>query len=519
MRSSFQEQASASRTILLYSRIARWILPNAFLREFGSDIERTLIDRYCTDRRCLTAAGRLRFWLREIGGLALTAYQETLNELAHRRRRSGRQVHPPSPKRELGMVGSFKKDLLLALRMIVKTPVVTIIAVVSLAVGVAANTTVFSLVHSWLLRPLPYPNAERLVMAWENPLLETGDQALVAPANFFDWRAQSTSFDAWIAWQYRPANLTGIERPEQLTIANVTPNYFSVLDAQPMLGRTFREDEGGAEDAPTLVMGETIWKTRFGSSPQIVGSTVTLDGRRYTVVGVMPETFDFLLGNVSMWIAADFRDQQFDREDHSLLVTARLTSGISLEAAQAEMTTITSRLADLYPETNQNYGANIQRIRDMFPGPSDRGLIKILMSVVLLVLCVACVNVSSLLMAKSDARRREMGIRIALGAGRARLISQLLTESVVLALIGGTFGVALSLVGINAVAGAMPPEMPAFFHPHLSGPVIGYTVAISVLAGVMFGIAPAVHALSSGGSSPLVTISEILNRPPERSTR
>lgn len=402
------------------------------------------------------------------------------------------------------MVSSIKRDLLFALRMLLKTPVVTVIAVISLAIGVAANTTVFSIVHAWLLRPLPYPEADRLVMVWANPLLETDNQNLVTPADFFDWKTESTAFDAWIAWRYRPANLTGIERPEQVTVADVTPNYFDLLDARPMMGRTFGEDEGGAADGPALVMGETIWRTRFGGAPEMVGSTVTLDGTRYTVLGVMPETFDFLLGNVSMWTATDLHTERFDRASHNLMVTARLAPGVSRERAQSEMSAVASRLADLHPDTNRDWGVNIEPVRELFPGPTDRGLIRILMAVVLLVLLIACVNVSSLLMAKSDARQREISIRISLGAGRVRLINQLLTESVLLALIAGATGVALAVLGIDATRAAMPPEMPQFFHPKLNASVVGFTVGISVLAGLVFGITPAFHAVGGTRSAALV---------------
>ena len=207
------------------------------------------------------------------------------------------------------MLKSLKQDILYALRMIVKTPVVTMIAVVSLAIGVAANTTVFSTVHSWLLRPLPYPDADRLVMVWHNDLLEEGDERLVTPADYFDWTEQATSLEDWMAWTYTTVNLTGIERPVQLTAASVTPNYFFLLEVSPKLGRAFQPDEGGAEDTPVALMSETLWATRFGSDPGTVGSTVTLDGDRYTILGIIPETFDFL----PCLLAAIFEGQQFQQ--------------------------------------------------------------------------------------------------------------------------------------------------------------------------------------------------------------
>lgn len=486
-----------------FTWIARLALPRDFWREFGVEFETALTDRMRAAGDSRSFMARARLWLGETGGLAVALFRER-RESASRRRTRNRQVNPPTPRRERGMFKSLKQDLLYALRMIVKTPVVTAIAVVSLAIGVAANTTVFSTVHSWLLRPLPYPDADRLVMVWHNDLLEEADERLVTAADYFDWIEQATSLEDWMAWTYTRANLTGIERPEQLTVANVTPNYFSVLAANPMLGRAFRPDEGGAEDTPIVLMSETLWATRFGSDPSTVGSTITLDGDRYTVVGVIPETFDFLLGNVNMWIATDFRDMRFDREAPSLIVNAWIREGQTHDQAQTEMSAIASRIAGLYPETNENIGVNLTPVSEQFPGPTDRGLIQILMAVVFLVLVIACVNVSSLVMAKTDSRHREIGVRVALGAGRSRLLYQLLTESVVLALIAGTLGTLLSIVGIKALVGAFPPEMPALYHPTFSPPVLGFSVAISILSGIAFGAVPAVHAIGGGLSSPLV---------------
>ena len=494
----------SSLGIKLFEHVARVLLPRGFRQEFATELAQAVRDGH---RHVLLQASYLRrllFWPREFGGLLTTAYRERLEPFGRRSRTAIRRVNPPSPKRDRGMFGSFKQDFVFALRMIAKTPVVTTIAVVSLSIGVAANTTVFSLVHSWLLRPLPYPEADRLMMVWENDLLEDDDQRLVTPANFFDWRSDATSFTSWIASEFETANLTGIERPEQLTVAGVTANYFSVLGAEPMLGRVFQMDEGGAEDTPVAVMSETLWRTRFGESPDAVGSSVTLNGARYTVVGIMPEAFDFLLGNVGMWVANDFRDQRYDRDNGSLFVSARLKPGVSVEQAQAEMTTVASRLAGLYPETNKNLSANVETVREQFPGPTDKGLIQILMCVVALVLLIACVNVSNLLMAKTDARQREIGVRVALGAGRARLLNQLLTESVVLALIAGVLGTVLSLWGIKTLVQAMPAEMPEFWQPRWDGQIISFGIGISVLAGLAFGIAPAMQAVSGGLSSPLV---------------
>jgi putative ABC transport system permease protein len=402
------------------------------------------------------------------------------------------------------MFGSLKKDLFYAFRMTLKTPVVTAIAIVSLALGVAANTTIFTIVNQWLLRPLPYHEAENLVILWEDDRNTAGDQDFASAANFLDWREQSTSFLTVFASQRGVANLTGLDRPERVNTTRVTPSIFGTLDARPLVGRVFLPDEGGVEDEPVVVLGEMLWRNRFGADPETVGSTVTLNGNSYTVVGVMPENFDFLFGNVGLWIADDFENQRGDRDRRSLLVSARLQPGVTPASAQSEMTAIATRLESLYPESNSDWGVNVETLREVFPGPTDRGLIQLLMGVVFLVLMVACVNVASLLMAKTDARQKEIAVRVALGAGKGRLVRQLLTESVLLALVAGVLGLVLSVWGVTWLASAMPDELPLSFIPRMHGTVFAFAIGLSFLAGLTFGITPAMQAIKGGLRSPLI---------------
>jgi len=402
------------------------------------------------------------------------------------------------------MFGSFRKDLVYAVRMTLKTPVVTVIAIVSLSLGVAANTMIFSIVNQWLLRPFPYHEVENLVMLWQDDRNIEGDQEFVSAANYLDWRDQASSFESMFAAQFGVANMTGLDRPERVNTTSVTPSIFTELREEPLLGRTFRSDEGGVEDTPVIVLGELMWRSRFGANPSAVGSTVTLNGQSHTIVGVMPESFDWLFGNVSMWVADNFEDRREDRTNRSLVVTARLNRGATLEAVQAEMSAIAGRLGSLYPETNGDVGINLETLREVFPGPTDRGLIQLLMGTVFLVLMVACVNIASLLLAKTDARQKEIAIRAALGAGKGRLVRQLLTESVLLALIAGTLGLVLSVWGIAWFAGAMPAEVPHSMSPRMSPTVIGFGVALSLVAGLTFGITPALQALKGGVHSTLI---------------
>ncbi len=484
--------------------MTRVLLPRSFMREFAEDLEAALADQYWAVRRRGSLLHQARFWLREISGLLSAAVRESQLAVALHGGGRRRHVNPPAPKRSRNMISSFRQDCIYAFRMIVKTPVVTTIAVLSLALGIAANTTIFSLVNSWLLKPLPYPEAERLVLVWENDRLASNDTENVTVANFWDWRAEAKSLGTWSASEFQTMNLTGLERPEQLTIARVTPDYFGVLGAEPMMGRTFQEHEGGTEDTPVAVMGETLWNNRFGAAPEVLGNTVTLDGQSYTVVGIMPETFDFLLGTVGLWIASDFGDRRHDREDQALIVTARLNSGVTVEQAQSEMTALASRLEIEYPETNEGSGVHVETIREAFPGETDTGLVQILMAVVILVLVIACVNVASLLMAKTDARQKEIAVRVALGAGKGRLVRQLLTESVILALIAGALGTTLSIWGVGFLTTAFPPEIPATYFPSIDGTVLGFSAAISLIAGLTFGLTPATQAVTGGLGSALV---------------
>ncbi len=393
------------------------------------------------------------------------------------------------------MFSRLYRELRHALRTIARTPGLSFVAILSLALGIAANTSIFSLAHSFLLRPLPYADADRLVLVWESQRSRFEDRQGAPPADYFDWREQASSFDALIASDFTSRTLTGTDRPEQLSVARVSPDFFAVLGSEPMRGRAFLPEEGRDGEAPVAVVSESLWRGRLGAEDGILGTELTLDGESHTVVGVMPEGFDFLLGTVDLWIASDFEGEREERADRSLVVTGRLKPEVSPDQAQAEVSAIASRLETLYPESHEGFDVKLQAIRDVFPGATDTRLVQILTTVVGLVLLIACVNVASLLLAKSDARQKEMAVRSALGAGRGRLLRQLLTESLVMALLAGALGTLLSVWGVRGIAESMPDLIPSFHTPRLDGPVIAYSVLLSLVAGLTFGISPALQAV------------------------
>ncbi len=488
--------AKPPRSVRVFERLARLLLPRAFYREFGAEHLATIADQHQCHRRTGTWA-LAQFWMRELAGLLATAGREYREGIRHRRHVAARWRRPlQSPKRNWDMLSTLRSDLAYAVRMIVKTPVVTLIAIVSMSVAIAANTSIFSILNSWMLRPLPYANADRMVLVYEDDRNDADDIDPVAAANFFDWRERATSFDTWIVSNFRQRSLTGIDQPQRLLASNVTPNYFTALGQEPMLGRTFLPDEGRPSSPPVVVVGETVWRNFFGADPGLVGSTILLNGDAHTVVGIVEETFDFILGGVQIWIPSTFEDVRDDRETRGYTVTAWRGADVTLEQARAEMAVIASRLEEEYPATNQDWGVTVRPIREQFPQRTDRGLITVLMAVVLMALLIACANVASLLLAKTDARHKELAVRTALGAGKGRIVRQLLTESVLLALIAGAVGMVVSIWGVRALASAIPAQLPRVFLPTFDGAVMAFGIFLSVASGLAFGVAPALQAFS-----------------------
>ncbi|MGW8265863.1 MAG: ABC transporter permease [Longimicrobiales bacterium] len=385
-------------------------------------------------------------------------------------------------------------DLKFGFRMLAKSPVVSGIAALSLALGIAAATAMFALASAFWLEPLPFGDQDGLILVRELRHGEPVDMAAnAAVGNFKDWREAATTVSAMAAMDINGENVTGVDMPEEILVAVGSPNLFDVLQIQPVQGRAFRPEEGAAVDGGVVVITDQYWERRFTRDPEILGRTLTLDGVPHTVIGVMPEGFEMLPAGVQAFRPTDLAGMD-SRGSKGWLVFGRLRPGTTVDQARAELTAVQARLETEYPEANRGWGLLVQNARKWFPGPTDAKLIFLLMAVSLFGVAIACANVANLLLSRAETRMKEVAVRSALGAGKARILRQLLTESVLLGLAGGGLGTVFSVYVIRGLSAAMPAELPQAFRPTLDVPTLLATVGVAVLAGVLFGLAPALHA-------------------------
>lgn len=385
----------------------------------------------------------------------------------------------------------FLADIRFALRSLRKTPGFTAVAVLTIALGLGANTAIFSFLDGVLLKPLTYPEPERLVQLWEKPPggLRNGISAL----NYQDWQQLSTSFTAMAATTGKTATLSGRGEPRQLRISQVSAPYFDILGVRPALGRTFVRGEDAAGKDHLLVLTRRFWRSEFGADPDVIGRDVIVDGEAHTIIGVLPGgEFDRRWSDA--WMPLAFPPDAV-RNFHYLNAIARLKPGVSLEQAQAEMSQIAAGIAERYPAIKKDWGATVDRLVDRMVGPQLRQSLIVLMAAVAAVLLIGCANLANLLLARGALRSREVTIRAALGASRSRLIRQLLTESLVLSAFGGLAGLALGVLMFRGILSQLPP----FFLPPQSAVGVDLRVTLFLAAltlgtGIAFGILPALQA-------------------------
>ena len=387
------------------------------------------------------------------------------------------------------------QDVRFAARAILRNPGFAAVVVLVLALGIGANTAIFSVLSTTLLRPLPAVSPERLVTIRESNPEKDWDRAVAAPANMLDWRERVDAFEDIAGHiSFGGSTLTGEGEPEILRSSEVTGNFFDVLGARAALGRTFRDAETWNTEPRVALISDGFWARRYARDPAIVGRSITLDGQAYEVVGVMPPGFSFPAHEMDVWTPVRFdpanREAVFFRRAHYVDVIARLKPGVTLQQADAQLQTVVRQLQQEYPVTNRVMGAGIYPLHEFLTGDVRTPLL-LVQGAVLLLLLVACANVGNLLLVRGVARRREMAVRAALGAGRLRNAAQVLTESFALALLGGLVGVAIGTGAIRALASLMPEGLAPIDGLGLDGRVLGFAVGITVLAGMLFGLVPA----------------------------
>ncbi|MDQ3917671.1 MAG: ABC transporter permease, partial [Acidobacteriota bacterium] len=401
--------------------------------------------------------------------------------------------------RRVNLIEDVARDLRYTLRVLAKSPVFTSVAVITLALGIGANTAIFSVVNAVLLRPLPYREPNRIVWVWGTCPLNDIKQEEASYPDFNDWRQQSRAFDGMGGSARTSMILTGGDgEPERVPGAVVVGDFFSVLGVEPMLGRKFLPEENESGKNRVVILSYGLWQRRFGGDPKIVGQTVSLQSNPYTVVGVMPPKFEQPepgeVNSAQLWLPLEVTNNVKNaRRGDFLGVVARLKPGATIEQARSELQTIAARLAEQYPPTNTGWSIIVLPLHERFVADVRPALL-VLLGAVGFLLLIACANVANLLLARSTTRARELAVRAALGAGRARIVRQLLTENVALSVAGGALGLLLAYWGVRALVALSPGNIPRLESVGIDRVVLLFTLGLSVATGLVFGLLPALSA-------------------------
>jgi putative ABC transport system permease protein len=391
---------------------------------------------------------------------------------------------------------SLFQDIRYGWRMLLKKPGFTIVAAMALAMGIGANSAIFSIINAILLKPLPFDDLDRIVAVWEK-VSQSGERNSVAVANYLDWREQNNSFESLAIYRYWSANLGSVEPPERVRGVHVSPNLLDTVGIKVALGRNFSPDEDQPGNYHVVILTHGLWQRLFGGDPNVVGRTVSVNGVARTIIGVLPPNVIYPQGAEILAPMAMRSETTSDRNNHESLVVGRLKAGVTIGRARSDLDAVARRLERQYPNTNTGRGVGVLPILEETVR-EYKGMTLMTMAVVTLVLLIACANVANLTLARATGRMKEVALRLALGASRWRIIRQLLTESVILAVIGGVIGVLLAGWGVEAFKITLPEEapglMPGYHHLGVNSRVLFYTLIVSVSAGILFGLAPAIQA-------------------------
>jgi predicted permease len=477
---------------MLIARLILYLYPRRFRERVGEELLRTLRDvhdREARSRGRLSAYGRLAL---DLGDLILGGLIERAHDLRSRRDNPKPTRQRPPPQKEPEM-SSLLQDIRYALRWIGKQPGFTAIVMLTVALGIGANTSMFSIVHGVLLEQLPYDEPAELVFIFQTDRFNDTRREGVSGPDYFDYLERQTVFKRLAAYTGAPnPTLTPVDgEAERLNVIQVTHTLFPALGWSAMLGRTFVPEEDQPDGPAVTVLSHGLWTRRFGSDSTIIGRAISLDGNAYTVVGVMPPDFRFA-GDVDLWLPLAYGPATSSRGVHNLLVIGRLRDGDSPTTAQAEMDAIMAALEEAYPDDNVGRGANVEAMEAVLTGQVRPALL-FLMGAVGLVLLIACANVANLLLTRSITRQREVAVRAALGARRRRLVRQFLVESLLLALAGGVLGLLLAFAGVALLRDLAPAALPQVKPYALNTTVLLFALGATLVTGVLFGILPALR--------------------------
>lgn len=399
------------------------------------------------------------------------------------------------------MLGTLGADFKYALRTLRRRPAFTLAAAGTIALGIGANASIFTIVDGLLLTPLPYEDPDELVVVWSTNPERGFRRADVNPADAWDWREGSRTLEDLAVFWEDDFNLTGDGAPVQVAGIRGTPNLLPILGVSPALGRAFTEDEIGEGRDGVVLLSHGLWLARWGGDPDVLGTSITLDGTTRTVVGILPAGFSFLDERVDLFVPLDLIPAQTGREGRYAEALARLADGATREEAQRELAAISERLAEEHPETSRGWSASVVALHDDLMGNTARQAVLILLGAVTFVLLMACVNVANLLLAHAGGRARDLAVRAALGAGRGRVVRQLLTESAILAALGGLAGTAIAWWGYRWIVAALPPEVPPVFTFAMDGTVLAFIAVTTMGSALFFGVVPALRTSRSAADA------------------